>query len=205
MIGWLSGILREKQAQELLVDVQGVGYEVLVSLNTYFVLPEVGGPVVLHTHFVVREDAQQLFGFSDAAERRLFRELIRIGGVGPRLALAVLSGMTVAEFIHAIRAGDTARLVRLPGVGRKTAERLLVEMRDRIADWGPLATGAGSPSAASYGQDIGGEAESALMALGYKPAEAAQMVATALTDCPATEAGDSAQLIRRALRGMVKK
>ena len=205
MIGWLSGILREKQAQELLVDVQGVGYEVLVSLNTYFVLPEVGSPVVLHTHFVVREDAQQLFGFSDIAERRLFRELIRISGVGPRLALAVLSGMTVGEFIHAIRAGDTARLVRLPGVGRKTAERLLVEMRDRIADWGPVASGESGPNALSHGQDVSGEAESALLTLGYKPAEAAQMVTAALADCPAAEAGDSAQLIRRALRGMVKK
>ena len=205
MIGWLSGILREKQAQELLVDVQGVGYEVLVSLNTYFVLPEVGNPVAVHTHFVVREDAQQLFGFSDVAERRLFRELIRISGVGPRLALAVLSGMTVGEFIHAIRAGDTARLVRLPGVGRKTAERLLVEMRDRIADWGSVASGEGSPNAASHGQDISGEAESALMTLGYKPAEAAHMVTAALADCPAAEAADSAQLIRRALRGMVKK
>jgi Holliday junction DNA helicase RuvA len=205
MIGSLSGILREKQAQELLVDVQGVGYEILVSLNTYFVLPEVGSPVGLHTHFVVREDAQQLFGFSDVAERRLFRELIRISGVGPRLALAVLSGMTVAEFIHAIRAGDTARLVRLPGVGRKTAERLLVEMRDRIAAWGPVATGDGAPHAASYGQDAGGEAESALLALGYRPAEAAQMVTAALAECPAAEAADSALLIRRALRGMVKK
>lgn len=205
MIGSLSGVLREKQAQELLVDVQGVGYEVLVSLNTYFALPEVGAPVALHTHLVVREDAQQLFGFSDVAERRLFRELIRISGVGPRLALAVLSGMTVAEFIHAIRAGDTARLVRLPGVGRKTAERLLVEMRDRIAAWGPVAIGDGAPNAVSGSPDASGEAESALLALGYKPAEAAQMVTAALAECPPAEAADSAHLIRRALRGVVKK
>jgi Holliday junction DNA helicase RuvA len=205
VIGSLSGILREKQAQELLVDVQGVGYEVLVSLNTYFVLPEVGGPVALHTHFVVREDAQQLFGFSDVAERRLFRELIRISGVGPRLALAVLSGMTVAEFIHAIRAGDTARLVRLPGVGRKTAERLLVEMRDRIAAWGPVPAGDDVPSEGPELPDVTGEAESALISLGYKPAEAAQMVTAALVECPVMEAADSALLIRRALRGVVKK
>lgn len=205
MIGSLSGILREKQAQELLVDVQGVGYEVAVSLNTYFALPEVGCPVALHTHFVVREDAQQLFGFSDPAERRLFRELVRIGGVGPRLALAVLSGMTVAEFIHAIRAGDTARLVRLPGVGRKTAERLLVEMRDRLADWGSVAVSGAAPSAASGPQDAGGDAESALLALGYRPAEAAQMVAAALAESPAEEVADSALLIRRALRAVVKK
>jgi Holliday junction DNA helicase RuvA len=205
MIGSLSGILREKQAQELLVDVQGVGYEVAVSLNTYFALPEVGSPVALHTHFVVREDAQQLFGFGDLAERRLFRELIRVSGVGPRLALGVLSGMTVAEFLQAIGTGDTARLVRLPGVGRKTAERLLVEMRDRLADWGPAAGAGAGPSAVPRPQDAGGDAESALLALGYRPAEAAQMVAAALAETTAEEAADSALLIRRALRAVVKK
>ena len=140
MIGYLSGVLRVKQAQELLVEVQGVGYEVQVSLNTYFALPEPGETVALHTHFVVREDQQQLFGFSELAERALFRELIRVSGVGPRLALAVLSGMTVADFVRSVRTGDTATLVRLPGVGRKTAERLLVEMRDRLADWGAADT-----------------------------------------------------------------
>ena len=196
MIGYLSGVLRVKQAQELLVEVQGVGYEVQVSLNTYFALPEPGETVALHTHFVVREDQQQLFGFSELAERALFRELIRVSGVGPRLALAVLSGMTVADFVRSVRTGDTATLVRLPGVGRKTAERLLVEMRDRLADWG--AAEAVRPAGVP---DSLGEAESALVALGYKPAEAARML-----EAVRHEGGlaGSAELIRAALRSVVK-
>jgi Holliday junction DNA helicase RuvA len=196
VIGYLSGVLRVKQAQELLVEVQGIGYEVQVSLNTYLALPEPGEPVALHTHFVVREDLQQLFGFSELAERALFRELIRISGVGPRLALAVLSGMTVAEFVRSVRAGDTATLVRLPGVGRKTAERLLVEMRDRLADWSAAeaALPAGAP-------DSLGEAESALVALGYKPAEAARMLETVRQE---NLVAGSAELIRAALRSVVK-
>ncbi len=198
MIGYLSGVLRARQTQELLIDVQGVGYEVQVSLNTWFELPESGQPVALYTHFVVREDAQQLFGFGNLAERDLFRELIRVSGVGPRLALAVLSGMTVAEFVRCVRAGEVATLVRLPGVGRKTAERLLVELRDRLADW----QGAGSGPASAGVPDIAAEAESALLALGYKPAEAARMVAAAQDAAGAT--ADSAALIRTALRAVVK-
>lgn len=198
MIGYLSGVLRARQTQELVVDVQGVGYEVQVSLNTWFDLPESGQPVALYTHFLVREDAQQLFGFGTLAERDLFRELIRVSGVGPRLALAVLSGMTVAEFVRCVQAGDLAPLVRLPGVGRKTAERLLVELRDRLAGWlvaAPVTT-------SGVGADLTGEAESALIALGYKPAEAARMVAAAL-EAIGTGA-DSAALIRAALRTVVK-
>ena len=198
MIGYLSGVLRARQTQELLIDVQGVGYEVQVSLNTWFELPESGQPVALYTHFVVREDAQQLFGFGNLAERDLFRELIRVSGVGPRLALAVLSGMTVAEFVRCVRAGEVATLVRLPGVGRKTAERLLVELRDRLAGW--LA--AEPVPAPGAGPDVAGEAESALVALGYKPAEAARMVATAQGAAGAD--ADSAVIIRTALRAVVK-
>ncbi|MFZ5654755.1 MAG: Holliday junction branch migration protein RuvA [Pseudomonadota bacterium] len=197
MIGYLSGVLRVKQPQELLVEVQGVGYEVQVSLNTYFTLPAPGEPVALHTHFVVREDLQQLFGFSDLAERSLFRELIRVSGIGPRLALAVLSGMTVAEFVRTVRAGEVAPLVRLPGVGRKTAERLLVELRDRLAGWAD----AGAAVAAARGSDAAAEAESALLALGYKPAEAARMVEEARAGAAGA---DSAALIRAALRAVVK-
>lgn len=197
MIGYLSGLLRARQTQELLIDVQGVGYEVQVSLNTWFDLPETGQPVALHTHLVVREDAQQLFGFGTLAERDLFRALIRVSGIGPRLALAVLSGMTVAEFVHCVQAGQVASLVRLPGVGRRTAERLVVELRDRLADWqaAPSVQTPGEP------QDGAGEAESALVALGYKPAEAARMVAAAEA---AGAAGDTASLIRAALRAVVK-
>lgn len=197
MIGYLSGVLRVKQAQELLVEVQGVGYEVQVSLNTYFTLPEPGAPVALHTHFVVREDLQQLFGFSELAERALFRELIRVSGIGPRLALAVLSGLTVAEFVRTVRSGDVATLVRLPGVGRKTAERLLVELRDRLAGWAD----AGVAVAPARDGDVAAEAESALVALGYKPAEAARMVTEARA---AATGADSAALIRAALRAVVK-
>lgn len=198
MIGYLSGVLLARQTQELLIDVQGVGYEVQVSLNTWFELPDTGAPVALHTHFVVREDAQQLFGFGTLAERDLFRELIRVSGVGPRLALAVLSGMTVAEFVRCVQSGEVATLVRLPGVGRKTAERLLVEMRDRLVGW----TAAETPLVRAPALDVAGEAESALAALGYKPAEAARMVAAARE--VVDEDADSAVLIRAALRAVVK-
>lgn len=198
MIGYLSGVLLARQTQELLIDVQGVGYEVQVSLNTWFELPDTGAPVALHTHFVVREDAQQLFGFGTLAERDLFRELIRVSGVGPRLALAVLSGMTVAEFVRCVQGDEVATLVRLPGVGRKTAERLLVELRDRLVGWSAAET----PMVPAPTLDVAGEAESALAALGYKPAEAARMVAAARE--VVDEDADSAVLIRAALRAVVK-
>lgn len=198
MIGFLNGILRAKEAQELLVEVQGIGYEVQVSLNTYFALPEPGGQLSLYTHFVVREDQQQLFGFSELAERALFRELIRVSGVGPRLALAVLSGMTVAEFVRSVRNGDAATLVRLPGVGRKTAERLVVELRDRLAGW---CDGGAEIAVAAGATDAVGEAETALVALGYKPAEASRMLAAVQQE---GDAADSATLIRAALRSVVK-
>ena len=126
MIGRIRGTLLEKQAPELLVDVQGVGYEIQVSLTTYFSLPAPGEAVTLHTHFVVREDAQQLFGFATLAERGLFRALVKVTGVGPKMALAILSGMTPAEFARCVAGNDVNTLVRLPGVGRKTAERLVV-------------------------------------------------------------------------------
>ena len=126
MIGQITGIIVSKIAPDVLVDVQGVGYEVLVSLGTFFELPEVGGGVTLHTHFVVRDDAQLLFGFSSLPERSLFRTLIKVNGVGPKMALGILSGMTAGEFAHAIRTNDVATLVKLPGVGKKTAERLAV-------------------------------------------------------------------------------
>ena len=135
MIGRIRGTILEKQAPQLLIDVQGIGYEVQVSLNTFFDLPNINEPVSLHTHFVVREDVQLLYGFGDDSERQLFRELIRISGVGPKLALAILSGMSAPEFVSCVQNNDSATLVRLPGVGKKTAERLLVEMRDRLDNW----------------------------------------------------------------------
>lgn len=204
MIGRITGILLEKQAPELLVDVQGLGYEVQVSLTTYFELPALGETVTLHTHFVVREDAQQLFGFASHSERSLFRSLIKVSGVGPKLALAILSGMTATEFVRCVRASDVATLTRLPGVGKKTAERLVVEMRDRLASWdAPATTTAPGSVAGPTPGDLLEEAESALISLGYKPQEATRMVSAA-----AAEVGDDAAseaLIRQALKNAVRK
>ena len=135
MIGQIRGTLIGRQAPDILVDVGGIGYEIQVPMTTLYQLPELGQPVTLLTHFVVREDAQQLFGFAEAADRRLFRELIKVSGVGPRLALTLLSGMDAADFARCLQRDDVAALVALPGVGRKTAERLLVEMRDKAGAW----------------------------------------------------------------------
>jgi len=203
VIGRITGVLLEKQAPELLVDAQGVGYEVLVSLNTFFQLPEPGARISLHTHFVVREDAQQLYGFAETEERQLFRHLIRISGVGPKMALAILSGMTAPEFVRCVQGNDSATLVRLPGVGKKTAERLLVEMRDRLADWETPAAAHRQGGSQSIAPNSTGEAESALIALGYKPQEAARMVNAVLPAdgfVPASE-----DIIRLALKSVVKK
>ncbi|MEP3857759.1 MAG: Holliday junction branch migration protein RuvA [Porticoccus sp.] len=199
MIGRIHGTLLERKAPELLIDVQGVGYEVLVSLNTFFDLPVPGQTVTLHTHFVVREDVQQLYGFADTVERELFRSLIRVSGVGPKMALAILSGMTAADFAHSVQHNDTATLVRLPGVGKKTAERLIVEMRDRLNHFSTDPTDSPVTGQAGRQTDTVREAESALIALGYKPQEAARMI-TAV----ASEGQSSQELIRLALKSMVK-
>ena len=205
MIGSIRGILLEKQAPELLIDVQGLGYEVKVSLNTYFELAEPGQEVSLYTHFVVREDVQQLYGFSDVAERRLFRDLIKVSGVGPKMALAVLSGMTVANFVSCVQTGDTAELVKLPGVGKKTAERLLIEMRDKLGGGTPRDQATWNRNITQPGiADIVQEAESALVALGYKPQDAAKMVNASLADQDLSTLS-SEVLIRLSLKSLVKK
>ena len=144
MIGRLQGKVIEKQAPDLLIDVQGVGYEVLVSLNTFFGIPGAGEAVTLHTHFVVREDVQQLYGFMTLSERTLFRYLIKVNGVGPKMALAILSGMSANDFAICVHNNDIATLVKLPGVGKKTAERLLIEMRDKIGDIDTTVRGSGT-------------------------------------------------------------
>lgn len=205
MIGRIRGILLEKQAPVLLVDVAGVGYELQVSLNTFFDLPAQGETVTLHTHFVVREDAQLLFGFATLRERALFRTLIRISGVGPKMALAILSGISSDEFVRCVRADDTAMLVRLPGVGKKTAERLLVEMRDRLDGWEDVtpAAAAGGGVAVAGGRQPLQEAESALVSLGYKPQEAARLIRAAAEEGGETAASE--ELIRLALKSVVKK
>lgn len=204
MIGRICGTLLEKQAPELLVDVQGVGFELLVSMNTFFALPSLGDAVTLHTHFVVREDAQQLYGFAGLEERSLFRHLIKVTGVGPKMALAILSGMTAGEFVRCVHSGDVATLTRLPGVGKKTAERLLVEMKDRLAGW-KKSDGPQSSSLEPGGiSGVAAEAESALQALGYKFQEATRMIAAARKELGG-DAVPSEMLIRTALRQAVKK
>ena len=201
MIGQIRGTLIGRQAPEILVDVGGIGYEIQVPMTTLHQLPELGQPVTLLTHFVVREDAQQLFGFVESADRRLFRELIKVSGVGPRLALTLLSGMDAADFARCLQRDDAAALVALPGVGRKTAERLLVEMRDHAGAWldelsPESAAQAEAGKASAHGNDQRAEAEQALVALGYKLIEAAKLMA-AVDAAPETP---SEELIRRALR-----
>jgi Holliday junction DNA helicase RuvA len=170
MIGRLQGLLAEKNPPQVLVDCHGVGYEVDVPMSTFYNLPETGQVVTLLTHFVVREDAQILYGFGTAQERHAFRQLIKITGVGPRMALSVLSGMSVADLAQAITRQEVARLVKVPGIGKKTAERLLLELKGKLgADLGDLGgAGAGSPRT-----DAQADIQQALLALGYNEKEAA--------------------------------
>ena len=195
MIGRITGKLVLKQPPLLLVDVGGVGYEIEAPMSTFYKLPALGEPVSLQTHLTVREDAHLLFGFATATEKLLFRELIKISGVGPKLALTVLSGVSVEDFWNTIRAGDVARLTKLPGVGRKTAERLVVEMRDKA---GADGEGAGGIRLAVDASALG-EAKSALAALGYKPAEIQRFTDAVYKDGMTTE-----QIIQEALKRAVK-
>lgn len=197
MIGMLRGKLIERQAPDLMLDVNGVGYELQASMMTFYDLPELGQEVTLHTHFVVREDAQILYAFSSTAERSLFRTLLKVNGVGPKMALAIVSGMTVDEFAERVKAGDAIGLTRLPGVGKKTAERLIIEMRDRL----PKTEGASSAQSASKPDQLSiksnpeEEAVNALLALGYKPTEASKMVSRQANQDLSVEA-----MIRNALK-----
>jgi Holliday junction DNA helicase RuvA len=175
MIGLLRGKLLHKQAPDLLLDVAGVGYELLASMTTFFDLPEINDEVTLYTHLIVREDAHTLYAFSSVKERALFRVLLKVNGVGPKMALAIVSGMTAGEFAQRIHANDVAGLTKLPGVGKKTAERLIIEMRDRLPKPSDQAeSGVSTPNTL---QNLEDEAISALLALGYKPAQASQMIA----------------------------
>ena len=179
MIGRLRGTLIEKQAPDLVIDVHGVGYEVSAPMTTFYQLPDTGNEITLHTHLVVREDAQQLYGFMSLADRELFRTLIKVSGVGAKLALALLSGMSADDLVLTVRSGDASTLTRIPGVGKKTAERLIVEMRDRLAEWeikGASMSATMSPFTDSSARDDVRDAVSALIALGYKPQEASRMV-----------------------------
>lgn len=198
MIGWLSGILRAKHPPGLLLDVGGVGYELEAPMGTFADLPMIGDSVSLFTHLIVREDAQQLFGFSGEREREVFRALLKVNGVGAKVALAILSGMDGDTFARCVIDGDTPSLTRLPGIGKKTAERLILEMRDRLAD---LPAGAATitnlANTEQRSNDPITEAVSALISLGLKPPEASRRVAALQSEGLPPE-----ELVRLALRGM---
>jgi Holliday junction DNA helicase RuvA len=195
MIGSLRGIIASKAPPQLTVDVGGLGYELEAPMSTFFHLPAVGEEVRLLTHLVVREDAHVLYAFATDDERRLFRSLIKVSGVGPKIALALLSGISVSAFAQCVLNEDISALTRVPGIGRKTAERLIVEMRDRLA--APQAT-PGVPVTAAASAE--GEAYGALVALGYRPAEAARLLKAVGPGTHSTE-----ELIRRALQGAARE
>ncbi len=180
MIGRLHGKLLEKNPPQILIDVSGVGYEVDVPMSTFCNLPEVGGELTLHTHFVVREDAQLLYGFATLAERAVFRALIKISGVGPKIALALLSGITVDQLKDAVDRGETGLLTKVPGIGKKTAERLVLELKGKLA-----GTGAATAAAAAAVPTSGARADvaAALIALGYSEREAAAATKKLPEDC----------------------
>ncbi|AXT37462.1 Holliday junction branch migration protein RuvA [Alteromonas sp. BL110] len=206
MIGRIRGTLAEKQPPEILVDVAGVGYEIHMPMTSFYQLPAVGEEVVVYTHFVVREDAQLLFGFADKMERGLFRELIKANGVGPKLGLAILSGMSAGQFLASVQNEDVSALVSLPGIGKKTAERLVVELKDRLAKFGkaqsivmpPPSSDLLSNNTIVEVNDAREEAQSALIALGYKPAQASKLVESVYTEGMESEA-----VIREALKAAI--
>jgi Holliday junction DNA helicase RuvA len=201
MIGFIRGVLAHKEPPHLLVDVNGVGYELEVPMSTVFQLPALGAEVSLRTHLVIRDDRQTLFGFATEDERRLFRSLVKVSGVGAKMALTILSGISVEGFIQCVQTDDKAALVRLPGIGRKTAERLIVDMRDRIEQLAAVdlsrtaagINGAGATSAPGPSPRV--EAFNALVTLGYKPGEVQKMLARVAAENYTTE-----EILRSVLR-----
>lgn len=199
MIGRIRGLLIEKRPPRMLVECHGVGYEIEAPMTTFWVLPEINHEVTLHTHLIVREDAQLLFGFATLGERQLFQSLLKVNGVGAKMAVTILSGIQVDEFVVCIQRGDTARLTGLPGIGKKTAERLIVEMRDRVTDWTDGEPFAPNRVASGAPPDALSDAVSGLIALGYKPQEASKLVHGLEL------AGKSSEMIiREVLRGLAK-
>ena len=200
MIGRLRGTLAEKQPPHVILDVNGVGYELEVPMTTLYRLPILGESVTLHTHLVVREDAHLLYGFGEKREREVFRELIRLNGVGPKLALALMSSLEVEELVRCVQAQDVNALVKVPGVGKKTAERLLIELKDRFKAWEALPEMAlwATPAAAKPVASADSDAVSALISFGYKPQEASRAVAAVKGEGLSSE-----ELIRAALKGML--
>ncbi len=208
VIGRLRGLLVEKQAPEIVIECQGVGYEVTLPMTSFYHLPAIGQEVIIYTHFAVREDAQLLYGFANQTERKLFRLLIKVNGVGPKLALAILSNMSANQFVHCVNLDDVTTIVKIPGVGKKTAERLLIEMRDKLKDWGldietpvtdsvefELVAGEVALTTVSNAKD---DAITALVSLGYKQAQADKAVKAVYQQEMSSE-----ELIRDALKSML--
>jgi holliday junction DNA helicase RuvA len=202
MIGRLRGILLEKQAPYLLLDVNGVAYELQAPMTTFYRLPALGQEVILHTHLSITENLHQLFGFFEQRDRSLFRTLIKVNGVGPKLAVSILSGMEADDIARCVRDNNIKALTKVPGIGQKTAERLVIELRDRLKNWD-------APQGDAYAHnqiqlaasnEVYSEAESALISLGYKPNEAAKMIVTAAKQKPEAK---SEELIRLALKAQV--
>ncbi len=205
MIGRLNGVLVEKQPPEILLEVSGVGYEVQMPMTCFYDLPKVGDNAIVYTHFVVREDAQLLFGFNNKTERALFRELLKANGVGPKLGLAILSGMSAQQFVSCVNNEDATALVKLPGVGKKPAERLVLEMKDRLKNWGndlftPFSDSAviEPASDATIANNAADDAVSALVALGYKLPQAQKAVKSVSKPDMSTEV-----LIKESLKSML--
>ena len=205
MIGRLRGKLIEKQAPEILIECHGIGYEVTVPMTSMYALPELNEEAIIYTHFVVREDAQLLYGFANRTERKLFRLLIKASGVGPKLALAILSGMSAEQFVSCVAHDDVTTIVKIPGVGKKTAERLLIEMRDRIKDWhtqDSLPIGENEPLVINNNEQFAsnskGDAMNALVSLGYSQAQADKAIKSIYTKDKSSE-----DLIRDALKSML--
>jgi len=211
LIGRLSGIIAEKSPPEILIECAGVGYEVTMPMTSIYALPELNEHAIIYTHFIVREDAQLLYGFANKTERKLFRLLIKVNGVGPKLALAVLSAMSADQFVNCVRHDDVTGIVKIPGVGKKTAERLLIEMRDRLKDWQMSSTPAtdsmpvqlsNEQTFVNYSNDSAynnkSDATTALISLGYKQVQADKAVKLVYTDGMSSE-----DIIRHALKSML--
>jgi Holliday junction DNA helicase RuvA len=205
MIGRLKGILAEKRAPQILVDCNGIGYEVDVSMTTYYALPETGESVSIWTQLIVKDDSHSLIGFSAESERRLFRQLIRISGVGPKMALTILSGIDNQMFAHCVLQNDVTTLTRLPGVGKKTAERLIIEMRDKVEDLVDVTQVSAETGVApaGVGRSSSNEAVEALRALGYKPADAEKMIRQ--VESTGGQEMNAAGLIKKALQASVTR
>ncbi len=205
MIGRLTGLLAAKKPPQILIDCHGVGYEADVSMTTYYQLPEVGEQISIWTHLQIKEDAHTLIGFSSKQERKLFRQLIRVNGVGPKMALTILSGINNQEFALCVSNGDVATLTRLPGVGKKTAERLIIEMRDKVAEFSSTAVTANYAEVNQAGAPLSfrSEAIEALQSLGYRPQDAEKMVKQ--TEAMMGEIDSASSLIRKALQISVQR